>query len=155
MYIKPMRTHHGLHKHSAYQPWVDMIHRCYTPTRRSFKHYGAKGITVCDEWRNSPVEFVKWADSLGMREGQWLDRINNSKGYSPDNCRWVTILQSNRNKSTTLTVDIVAKIKDLLWLGIESKRIQGAYGIRQQCVSKINTGETWADVKPWSESVHV
>jgi len=64
--------------------------RCHNPKHDDYKNYGARGITICDEWLNDPISFETWALENGFKEGLEIDRIDNDKGYSPDNCRWVS-----------------------------------------------------------------
>lgn len=73
-----------------YQRWYNMIYRCHNPKSTKYKYYGEKGITVCEEWKNSFSAFKEWALSSGYADNLQLDRIDNEKGYSPDNCRWIT-----------------------------------------------------------------
>lgn len=75
-----------------------MRQRCLNPNDRSFKNYGGRGITVCEEWSKDFGAFQDWANSSGYEPGLLLDREDNDKGYSPDNCRWVTRAVSNVNK---------------------------------------------------------
>lgn len=82
--------------------WYNMRKRCYSKTYRDYTYYGAKGITICDEWKYDYLNFERWAISNNYKEGLFLDRIDNSKGYSPINCRWITKIQSNKNKTTVL-----------------------------------------------------
>lgn len=67
--------------------------------------YRDRGITVCEEWRNSPRAFGDWLIAHGWRKGLQIDRIDNSKGYSPENCRVVTCKENNNNKRNTLRLD--------------------------------------------------
>ena len=67
-----------------------MIRRCHDPRRKDYCKYGARGIKVCDEWRQSFEAFEAWALSHGYRDGLTLDRICNNRGYAPGNCRWVS-----------------------------------------------------------------
>lgn len=83
--------------------WHNMRKRCHSPSNRDYWRYGAKGIVICDDWRYSFEEFESWALTHGYQEGLWIDRVDNSKGYSPENCRWVSRVESNRNKTTVLT----------------------------------------------------
>ena len=83
-----------------------MKERCYNPKSLSYINYGAVGITMCDEWKNSYNEFKTWAENNGYKEDIMpngrnrltLDRIDNSKGYCPSNCRWVTKKEQQNNK---------------------------------------------------------
>lgn len=82
-----------------YNIWSNMKRRCYNPKDRGYHNYGARGITVCDEWRNDFEAFYKWAYSNGYTKELTIDRIDNDKGYSPDNCRWTTMqVQSNNTR---------------------------------------------------------
>lgn len=88
---------HGKSRTQLYYVWQSMKQRCHTPTNKSYPRYGGKGITVCEEWRNS---FEAFASSVGPRpSGLTLDRIKSSKGYEPGNVRWATYTQQARNTS--------------------------------------------------------
>lgn len=86
---------HGLINTPEYYTWKSMIQRCTNPKARAYNHYGGRGITVCDSW----MVFENFYKDMGVRpsEQHTLDRIDNSKGYEPGNCRWATRLQQSRN----------------------------------------------------------
>ena len=91
----------------------NMIQRCTNPNSTYFPRYGGRGITVCHEWRTRN-NFKKWALSHGYRNDLTIDRIDNNKGYSPDNCRWVTPSQNCCNRSTTHFVTAFGKRESLM-----------------------------------------
>ena len=102
--VKDMRTTHNGSKTRLYFVWDGMIGRCHRKNSAKYKHYGGRGITVCTEWRDSFEAFRDWAMANGYDEnapkGQCtIDRIDNDKGYSPDNCRWVDMKTQRRNRS--------------------------------------------------------
>lgn len=84
--------------------WYGMMRRCYTDDRPDYHHYREFGIAICDEWLNSFDAFALWSLNNGMEKELSLDRIDNDRGYSPDNCRWVTKKQQNNNTSVNTTI---------------------------------------------------
>jgi hypothetical protein len=96
------RIKHGMSKSKLYRVWANMKYRCYKPNHPDYKHYGARGIRVCRAWHDSAI-FFQWA-KRGYREGLTLDRKNNNKGYSPLNCRWITLAQQTHNQRSNVWV---------------------------------------------------
>lgn len=94
-------TPHDLIKHRLYRIWSQVKQRCTNPNQRSYRWYGAKGITVCDEWSNSFMSFYNWAMANGYADGLTIDRINSSGNYEPSNCRWVTQKEQIGNRDIT------------------------------------------------------
>lgn len=92
-----------------YNIYWHMIRRTENINNKDYEHYGGKGITICLEWRYSFQTFQDWALSNGYSDNLTIDRIDNEKGYSPDNCRWVTMLEQNRNKTDSIFVEYDGK----------------------------------------------
>jgi len=91
-------NNHGLRCHPLYDVWDAMKQRCTNPNSLSFRYYGARGISVCDEWINDPVAFIDWAKRNGYKMGLEIDRRNNDGNYCPENCRFVTRKENMNNK---------------------------------------------------------
>lgn len=81
------------------------INRCYNPQYAQYARYGGRGIKVCDEWLESQEKFVEWAVKSGFKSGLSLDRIDNDKEYSPQNCRWATPKQQANNRSVCIYLE--------------------------------------------------
>lgn len=81
-----------------YGIYYKMLHRCYEPKCKAYPAYGGSGIEVCDEWIESRESFVKWSLENGYAVGLMIDRVDNERGYSPDNCRWVTMWEQQYNR---------------------------------------------------------
>ena len=96
---------HGCSNTQIYSVWQGMKRRCDDQTRKEYKRYGAKGVTVCSEWYDFDT-FLTWSLLNGWSEGLTLDRKDTTKGYSPDNCRWITWKAQTRNKRNTIVINI-------------------------------------------------
>ena len=92
---------HGMTKTRLFSIWRSMKARCYNKTCGGFQNYGGRGITVCDDWKNSFEKFRDWAISNGYKDNLSIDRIDVNGNYEPSNCRWVTMLDQQSNKTTS------------------------------------------------------
>jgi hypothetical protein len=98
-----MYERHGhtrlMKRSSEHYAWTNMVQRCTNKNRHDYPSYGGRGIAVCQEWRES---FLAFYDHMGAKpEATSLDRIDNSLGYQPDNCRWATKDQQMQNTRST------------------------------------------------------
>ena len=86
--------------------YTDMQSRCYNKNNASYSRYGGRGIKICDEWLNNSQVFNDWAIDSGYNDNLTIDRIDNYRGYSPDNCRWVTKEFNCAHQRTTYYVTV-------------------------------------------------
>lgn len=98
---KNIHTKHNMSYSKIYKVWNGMKTRCYNKNFLYYCNYGGRGIKICDEWKNDFSKFYEWAINNGYKEGLTIDRINNDGNYEPNNCRWVTRAEQNRNKRYT------------------------------------------------------
>ena len=83
-----------------------MKYRCYNENGEDYRWYGARGIKVCDEWINNPKSFEEWALANGYADNLTINRKDENKNYSPENCEWITGKDNSKYKSTTLVIEI-------------------------------------------------
>ena len=100
---KKVNFKHGFKYTRLYEIWGSMKKRCYNPNSPNYKYYGAKGIKICDEWKNDFKSFHDWAFANGYDENAeymkcTIDRIDVNGNYEPSNCRWVDVKTQERNR---------------------------------------------------------
>jgi hypothetical protein len=91
-------TNHGGWGTRLYEIWGCMKDRCSNRNSHNFKHYGGRGVSVCEEWCNSFVAFRNWANAHGYASNLSIDRIDVDGNYEPLNCRWATAKEQANNK---------------------------------------------------------
>lgn len=98
---------HGQSTTRLYRIYNGMKNRCYNEKQDNYSNYGGRGVSICEEWIKSFDNFYTWSLSNGYADNLSIDRIDNSKNYSPDNCRWVSRLAQNENtrRNNLLTID--------------------------------------------------
>ena len=95
---------HGLCHSRIYNIWFSLKQRCNYKCHRQYFNYGGRGIKVCDEWEHNFQAFYDWAMANGYKDDLTIDRIDNNKGYSPDNCRWVDMKTQQKNRTNNRIV---------------------------------------------------
>lgn len=109
------RTSQAAHKHgfngtSTYSSWACMKERCLNPKNKGYKDYGGRGITVCERW----MRFEDFLADMGEKpEGATIERIDNDKGYFPENCRWASKLEQNRNRRSNRRITFQGETRTL------------------------------------------
>lgn len=106
--VRKRQTKHGLNGTRIWNIYYQMKQRCYNKKHPEYYNYGGRGITICDEWLdkdNGAKKFFEWAFENGYQDDLTIDRIDNDKGYSPSNCRWVTMYEQGRNRRTNVFVE--------------------------------------------------
>ena len=123
------RKTHGMSRTRLFNIWSSMKQRCCYTGAISYNRYGARGICVCDEWRDNFDAFLEWAIQNGYKDDLTIERIDNNGNYTPQNCKWATYKEQNNNRSnnrivvyqgkkytaTELSVRIGLSVPALLW----------------------------------------
>lgn len=111
-----------------------MKNRCYNGKSERYKDYGARGVSVCEEWKNDFKAFYDWSMSHGYSDKLTIDRIDNNGNYEPSNCRWTTVKEQNRNSrkcdlitynGETHCLKEWCEILHLSYWGVRSRRRNG------------------------------
>lgn len=119
---------HGDSRTRLYRLYKGIKERCYKPTdENKRKNYYERGIRMCDEWFNNWLSFKEWALKSGYSEGLTIERINNNKGYSPDNCKWIPRAEQAANRRTNIFITIGTETHTIAeWCRINNISIDAA-----------------------------
>lgn len=138
------RRYEATRRHPLSGTWRDIKTRCYNPRSPTYQYYGARGVRMCDRWRESFADFL--AD-VGPRPTPMhsLDRIDNDKGYEPGNVRWATADQQRRNQRQAPKLSEVAAlcIRELRSRGATFHVLGDAFGVTKQTVMAVCQGRIW------------
>ena len=132
--------------------YYSMLRRCYCLGDKSYKNYGKRGIEVCDEWQGQDgfENFYAWSINNGFSPELLLDRADNNKGYSPDNCRWITFIEQQNNKRNNVNIEIGGELHSMAeWsrlLGINYKKLTNLHArsngdvLVRNCIAEVFNG---------------
>jgi len=103
-----MRNNDNRSKHPLYKTYYGMLKRCTSDKDKRWHRYGGRGITVCERWLEPVKGFWNFVDDIGIKPtpDHSIDRIDNDKGYSPDNCKWSTKLEQNNNTVSNVNITV-------------------------------------------------
>lgn len=142
---------HGGTYERLYGVWCSMKGRCYCPSNDRYKNYGGRGITVCDEWKNSYENFKKWAMSNGYQPDAprgkcTIERVDVDGNYCPENCVWKTMKEQGNNKTDNHFVEYQGETHTVSeW----AQRLGMAYNT---LLNRINHG--WSVDRAFTEPIH-
>lgn len=137
----------GARRTRLYNIWSNMKRRCFSETRRDYQWYGARGITVCPEWKNSFPAFMVWALESGYQDHLTLDRIDTNGPYAPWNCRWATRKDQANNRRSTRYITMDGRTQSIKqWadeLGIEKttlwRRFDNGWPVERALTEPVHT----------------
>lgn len=141
---KSRMTKRGLSRTVEHQSWVSMNRRCYETTNKSYPDYGAKGVTVCDEWRNDFFAFLAFIKKRPV--DHILDRIDPFGNYEPGNVRWQPKQHKARNRRITkLTPEKASYLRQQVRAGKKMAHVAKELGIAHTTARDVMSGKTWKD----------
>ncbi len=127
-----------------YSIWKHMVGRCHDPDEVGFRRYGGRGITVCEAWRNDYPAFARWALTNGYEDGLSNDRIDGDRGYSPDNCQWITLRENVRKTSRVkMTPEKRRMATGMATLGLSGRKISRLMGVSHNTINFYLNGKSW------------
>lgn len=144
------KAKHNLSSTRLYNIWKDMQNRCYSEKHKSYKHYGGRGIKVCDEWLTDFELFYNWAINSGYSDSLTIDRIDVNGNYEPGNCKWATYKEQANNTRKNHYITYNGETKTLTqwaeYLNIKPKTLSARindykWPIEKALTEELNYGE--------------
>lgn len=138
---------HGKHGSRLYGIWKTMKTRCFNPNCEKYKNYGARGISVCKEWKDNFQAFYEWAMANGYKENLTIERTDVDGNYCPENCCWIPAEKQGLNKTSNVVIEFNGKRHILSeWskiVGISeselSYRLSHGWSIEKALTKKVRT----------------
>ena len=144
--IAKVTKKHGLSQTRLYKLWLSMLTRCgyrKCSNPSAVKYYINKGVTVCDDWMEFPT-FAAWAFANGYADHLTIDRKDSMRGYSPENCRWVTMTENLRSRSDrVLNMEKAEQIRALKTQGKTGPELAAQFGCRKGHIYNVWAGRAW------------
>lgn len=141
------RSKHNMTGTRLYQIWINIKSRCYRKKNPFYKDYGARGIKMCAEWRDSFESFAEWALSNGYQDDLTIERINNDLDYRPNNCKWIGIGDQANNRRSNIKITYKNETHNLSeWCKI--------YGVNYDLVYNRIHNKHWDFERAMFEPVH-
>ncbi len=134
---------HGESKTRLYNIWRLIIQRILNSKNKSYKNYGGRDITICNEWLEF-IPFRDWSLNNGYSDILEINRINNDGNYEPNNCEWVIRTENARNKTNTITIKIANEIRGLHKIGnYTQKQLADKFNVNYVTISNIINNKSW------------
>ncbi len=152
------KEHHGLCKTPEWYIWVSMKQRCYNSNGRYYKHYGKRGIKVCDRWLDKRMGFLNFLEDMGKKpKGFTLERIDNDGNYGPHNCKWATYAEQSRNQRSNVIHNMgeADKIRRMYNDGLPLVTIAEIYGVGIHVIYQIVNNKTWKSNELLAEAISI
>lgn len=133
------------HETPEYRSWCAMRERCNRPRHHAYSRYGGRGVTIDPSWD----DFAVFLQDMGPRpKGTSLDRIKNELGYAPNNCRWATSTEQNRNSSNAkLSEADIDVMRTRVAAGETQRSVARDLGISEGHLSQILSGKYWPKLR--------
>lgn len=149
--LRYKRNPDSIYKHRLYNIYNNMIARCQNKNHKSYKHYGQRGISICDQWaikKEGYINFYNWSIDNGYKDELTIDRIDTNGNYEPDNCKWSTWEEQENNRTNNCLITINGITKNVMQWANE-------YNLPNETIwSRMKRGKSGEDLIKPSRKMH-